>query len=74
LATDCGIARQSTLLVVDDRFDAGQTCYQFRLTPADDPGQPSFGALTLNGLHRRDGITDVTDRGQAQHADVAGFC
>jgi hypothetical protein len=68
-AAQVAVSGESCLLVEYDEFDVRYVPEQPVLERSQDPGDPRARPCVLQRSHDRKCMTDVTQRGQAQHAD-----
>jgi len=57
-------------LVEHNELDARQVADELMLEPADDPGQAPVGACAAQGVHQRQHVGHVAQRGQAEQAEA----
>ena len=66
---ELAVGARAGLLVEDHELDVGQVTEQLVLEPSDQPGDAGPRPRVLDGADDRERVTDVSERGQTQHAD-----
>ena len=70
LLADGGIGGQTLRFIKDDKLHAFNVLDQLVFGFADNPGDRGIRPVFLQGTQNRQGMSNITQRGQAQHTDT----